>query len=337
MVQDPGHGTYDVSILEVAGNSVNTRATNGVPQLGGWDFNLRIQDYVLGRFEKEHKQRPTLQTHALAMQELAGRVEQAKLSLSQREQVSVVFSCDGKLVNVPLTRKQFEQLCKDLVQKAMDCAEQTLKDAGLSAGQIRTILAVGGAAKMPMFLEAIEKRFGKKCSPTVEANFGAAYGGVYLGRSEMERQNRPVIVGGRALPPLDIFHRDVTAHPLGVAALDDQQRLVNTVILPKGAPIPSDRTVPFKLADPTQTEALIQILQGQADAPIDQCLKLGHFELKNLTPVTNGIHRVEIRMRIDRNGMLSATAYDPHCGISADLIIDYKNGSQPTAQAAAGV
>ena len=106
---------------------------------------------------------------------------------------------------------------------------------------------------------------------------------------------------------------------------------MNAVILDKGAPIPSTRTHCFELAKPNQTNAIIEILQGQEGASHSQCLVLGYFELTGMTPIEKGAHKIEICLKIDKNGMLNAAAYDPESGVSADLNIDYKNGNPKRA------
>lgn len=135
------------------------------------------------------------------------------------------------------------------------------------------------------------------------------------------------MVGGRRIPPLSIHAREVTSHPIGITVITDDRRLINSVILPKGAPVPSDQTAPFVLSERGQTDASIEVLQGRDGDTPDQCLVLGRFELTAMTAVHDRYHRIEVRMKLDTNGMLSATAYDPLSGRSADLAIDYKKHS----------
>ncbi len=112
---------------------------------------------------------------------------------------------------------------------------------------------------------------------------------------------------------------------------DGDGKTVNSVILAKGAPIPSDQTCPFTLANPGQTDANIEVLQGKDRAQREECLRLGQFELTGMAPIFDRPHRVEIRLKIDHHGMLNANAYDPATGVNADVSIDYgktKGGTQ---------
>ena len=331
LVIDIGSSTTDVSIGEKSGNNIAVKNTNGDPNLGGQDFSTKLRETVLERFEEKHGFRPDPQKHSLAYQDLFQRIEQVKHSLSTREQASVVVSCEGRVFNTTITRGEFECVTADELRRVMDSVDQTLKEAGVSADEILEIIPVGGPSQMPMIADAIEKRFSKKPTCHCEPHFAVALGNVISGRLEIERNGRAFEVGGAKLPPLSLSARDVTSHPIGVAVLVDgsENNLVNAVILDKGVPIPSDQTQPFTLAVPGQTDAKIEVLQGKDGAFYSECLLLGHFELTGMTPVFDRPHRVEVRLKFDHNGMLSASAYDPASGISADLEMDYGQAKDP--------
>ncbi len=330
LVIDIGSSTTDVSIGEKSGNTIAIKNTNGDPQLGGQDFSSKLREMILERFEEKHGFRPDPQKHALSYQDLFHRIEQVKHSLTSREQASLVISCKGKVFNTTITRDEFEQITADEVKKVMDCVNQTLKEADISADEILEILPVGGPSQMPMIANAIEKHLGKKPTCHCEPHFAVALGNVIAGRLEVERSGKSFDVNGYKLPPLSLSARDVTSHPIGVAVLekDNDPKLVNAVILEKGAPIPSTKTHPFTLAIPGQTDAKIEILQGREGASYPECLLLGHFELSGMTQIHDRPHRIEICLKIDKNGMLNAGAYDPEGGINADLDIDYKKDKQ---------
>jgi len=331
LVIDIGSSTTDISIGEKSGNTIAIKNTNGDPQLGGQDFSSKLREMVLERFEEKHGFRPDPQQHALAYQDLFHRIEQVKHSLTSREQASLVISCDGKVFNTTITREEFERITADEVQRVMACVNLTLQEAGVSKDDILEIIPVGGPSQMPMIADAVEGHFGKKPTCHCEPHFAVALGNVVAGRLDVERSGKSFDVNGYKLPPLSLSARDVTSHPIGVAVQegDDNARLVNAVILDKGALIPSTKTHRFALAMPGQTDAKIEILQGRDGALHSQCLLLGHFELTGMTAIHDRPHPIEICLKIDKNGMLNASAYDPEGGISADLDIDYRNSGDP--------
>ena len=325
LIYDLGGGTFDVSIIEVAGQDFNVITTTGEPHLGGQDINAVILEIVLDKFEAEHGFRPHPHKHPLFFMEAGNRIESMKIALSTRTEARLAVTCDGHLLNMTLTRSEFDKAVQPLVDKSMACVEQAMKDANLNISQIDGILLVGGASKMPIISSEIEKRFGKKPEAGVEPDYAAAFGNVVAGRMKREREGRPLIIGGVALPPSDRRYSDVTAYSIGVSALDDEDRLRNVLLLEKGVPMPSEQVRLFKLATPLQTQAMVEILQGVDGMMREKCTLLGHFELTGLPPQQEKTPRIEIRMRIDANGMLTANARDTVSGKTAELVIDYKN------------
>ena len=53
-VYDLGGGTFDISLLEISGGVFEVKATNGDTSLGGEDFDLKLQEYLIGEFKKQH-------------------------------------------------------------------------------------------------------------------------------------------------------------------------------------------------------------------------------------------------------------------------------------------
>jgi molecular chaperone DnaK (HSP70) len=126
------------------------------------------------------------------------------------------------------------------------------------------------------------------------------------------------------LPSRRYTLRDVTGHALGIKALDEADMARFSPILDKGVPLPSCLPKTFRLSEEGATEALIEVYQGDDGQDLEDCLKLAEFELTGLPPIYGKPHKVEIELRIDANGMLTATAYDTEGGKKADLQIAYK-------------
>jgi molecular chaperone DnaK len=326
LIYDLGGGTFDVSIIEVAGSDFNVVATNGRQKLGGQDFNDRILERFLNQFEQEQGFRPNREKHPMFYIDAFSRIEQAKLVLTSRPEATIVLSCDGKVGKMTLTRDEFESLTADLLDDSIACVQETLRDKNLTPSQIDEVLAVGGASRMPAISARLEELFGKKLLATVEPDYATAFGNVISCRLELERRGITLTSSGNvALPSLGKRYRDITAHPIGICVIDDQERLLNQVILPKGVPMPSEQVRTFKLVEPDQETALIEILQGPEGMAKDQCSLLGHFELSDLPPQKELSPRIEIKMHIDSSGMLTASARDLVSGKTGELIIDYKN------------
>ena len=115
--------------------------------------------------------------------------------------------------------------------------------------------------------------------------------------------------------------------------LADGQKLICQEVLPKGVGIPSVQMRTFKPVAPGQTEALIEVLQAPDGTPRDKCALLGHFTLREMPPKRELTERIEVVLKLDANGMLTATARDRESGKTAELEIDYKkNGGDGPAE-----
>lgn len=324
LVYDLGGGTFDVSIVRCRGGVCDIIATGGEPAIGGRDFNDRAAEKILAEFEAKHGFRPSKEDDPVFYQEMAQRIEQAKIALSVQAQTSIVVFCRGKQLQMTITRSQFDSWVVDLVEKTMAKTKQTVQDAGLTFAEIDEICPVGGGSTMPLVVERLEKMTGKKVSRRCEPHAAAALGAVLAGRIEYERQGRVYTSGSVALPPPGVILHDILSHSIGVMALGEDNQEVCVAILPKNTAIPSIQTRLFKLSEPNQTAATIQVLQGENGQRAGDCLVLGHFDLSDLPARPDVIGRIEVTFSLDSSGLLSAKARDNASGATAELQIDYQ-------------
>ena len=165
-VYDLGGGTFDVSILEIGDGVFEVKSTNGDTFLGGEDFDMRIVDYLADEFKKE--QSIDLRKDKLALQRLREAAEKAKIELSSATQTEInlpFITADAsgpKHLTMKLTRSKLEALVDDLIQKTVEPCRQALKDAGVTAGQIKEVVLVGGMTRMPKVIETVKQFFGKE-------------------------------------------------------------------------------------------------------------------------------------------------------------------------------
>jgi len=334
-VFDVGGCTKDVSVATKTGSEFVIDHTDGEAQIGGQDYNNRLEKMVLDRFEEKHKVRLDPKSDPMAYQDLVHRVEQAKIALSTRDRTSIVISSGGKVLDAVITRKEFEAATADLTDKGLACVDRTLKAAGVKPEELKEVHVVGGGAQLPALMDGIHKILGRNPSAQCEPLFATAMGAAIAARLEVEKAGRRLTIGNLTLRPLTLSLREVTGNAIGVGALRDGMEVVNSVLIPKATPIPAEIIRRFKLHEAGQTDALIEILQGTDGAARDQCLLLGHFELKGMKAVTDEAHVIETRLRLDKNGLLSASAHDPLSGVQAELIIDYKTPPSPASSSAA--
>lgn len=111
-VYDLGGGTFDISLLEISGGVFEVKATNGDTSLGGEDFDLQLQNFLIGEFKKQYNM--DISKDKLALQRIREAAEKAKIELSSTSQTDInlpYLSADAtgpKHLQVQLTRAKFE-------------------------------------------------------------------------------------------------------------------------------------------------------------------------------------------------------------------------------------
>ncbi|MBI9017005.1 MAG: Hsp70 family protein, partial [Phycisphaerae bacterium] len=324
LVYDLGGGTFDVTVVRSRGNVFTIIATGGDSNIGGRDFNDRISEKLLDEFEVKNSFRPQKDQDPIFYQEMTQRIEQLKISLSIQNQSQIVLSCQGKQLQMTITRQQFDSWVMDLAVKTMAKTNQVIKDKNLDISQIDEVYAVGGGAMMPIIIEQLEELTGKKVSRRCEPHVAAALGAVFAGRLEYKRKNEPYPNGDVVLPAPDYILHEILSHSVGVLVLDENGNDICNEILAKDTPVPSIQTKLFKLSEPDQMAVTIKILQGENGQDADSCQPLGHFELEGLPARPDMIGRIEVTFSLDNNGILTARARDNASGKTAEMEINYE-------------
>jgi len=317
VVYDFGGGTFDVTVLNVAPDTVEVLATGGEAHLGGEDFDQRIINWLIEQFKKE--QGIDLSKDPLALQRVKEAAEKAKIELSSalETEINLPFisadSAGPKHLYYKINRAKFENLARDLIEKSIERVEKTLGETKFSKQDIDEVVLVGGTTLMPAVREQVQNFFGKEPNKSINPEEVVATGAAI--QSEILRAQEE----GRA-PEGEIksvLLLDVLPLSLGIETLGG----INTQMIAKNTTIPTTKTQIFSTAADSQTSVEINALQGERPMAADN-RSLGRFILNGIPPASRGIPQIEVTFDIDANGILTATAKDKATGKTQSIRIE---------------
>ena len=308
-VFDFGGGTFDVSILELGDGVFEVEATSGDNNLGGDDIDEILLDHLADTFEDEHG--IDLRDDKTSKQRLREAAEEAKIELSSKGKTTVnlpfiTADDDGpKHLNQDISRSEFEQMIKPILDDLRDPCNQAMDDADLTKSDIDEVIFVGGSTRIPSVQSLVKDITGREGNKSVNPDEAVALGAAIQGG----------ILSGDVD---DVLLLDVTPLTLGIETLGG----VMTEIIPRNTTIPTSKSKVFSTAEDNQTTVSIHVLQGERPMAKDN-KSLGRFELTGIPPAKKGVPEIEVTFDIDADGIVNVSAEDK--GTGKEQSIEIKN------------
>jgi molecular chaperone DnaK len=311
LVYDLGGGTFDVTILRIEGSMFRALATDGDVLLGGKDFDERLVNHIAERFLAVHGVDPRSDQQDAT--QLWLDAQEAKHSLSERTKTVVPCIHAGIRMRIEVTRDEFQDLTRDLLDRTEMTASLVVQQAGLDWDRIDRILLVGGSSRMPMVREMLRRISGKEPDCSQSPDEAVAHGAAIYAGMLMKQ--------GTAANKLNCELVNVSSHSLGLVGIHKQtNEKNNVVIIPKNTALPCRVVRNFRTARDNQPCVCISVVEGESHRPED-CISLGECVVRDLPSGLPQGTPVEVEYAYAANGRISVSARLPNVRQSARVEI----------------
>jgi molecular chaperone DnaK (HSP70) len=163
LVYDLGGGTFDITLINIQPDSIEVICTGGDHNLGGKDWDDCIVGYLAEEFQKATGTDADILDDADTCQDLQLSAEKAKKMLSQRQKTPIVITHGGERIKIELQREKFEEITQHLLERTISFTHEMLAEAKKKGFEkFDEIILVGGAVRMPMVAESIERELSMK-------------------------------------------------------------------------------------------------------------------------------------------------------------------------------
>jgi molecular chaperone DnaK len=318
LVYDLGGGTFDVTLMRVEKNCFTTLATAGDVELGGIDWDDRIVDLIAERFQSGHGVDP--RTDPAALFRLKREAEDAKRSLTTKQETHVAFAHDGQRLRTTITRDEFEARTGDLVDRTIMTIRKLLREAKLTYMEVSRLLVVGGSSRMPMIRTALEKETGFTIDHPLSVDEAVTHGAALYAKYLQEKE-----AGGGAAFTV----RNVNSHTLGVLGIEPSTMMRRRkVMIARNTPLPTQHTQRFVTAAAGQKSVVVTVIEGGDDAGNHSTL-IGRCVLDGLAPNLPPRSQVDVTFVYSDNGRLEVRAFMPAVQRDSTLTIERAKGMSP--------
>lgn len=316
LVYDLGGGTFDVSIVQAQEGVVEVLASHGDTQLGGDDFDDLLLKHVCDQFQQEHG--IDLRANLVSKARVLRAVEAAKRHLSYhpfaRIEEEFIAEKEGRALhlNLEISREQFEQLIRPLLDRTMDCVQRALDDSHLTGSAIDKVVLVGGSTRTPLVSQLLEGRLSQPAHQEVNPDLCVAMGASI----------QAAIIAGTDVGSVLV---DITPHSLGIKCLDEYSGFAGfpfrfAPIIHRTTPLPASRSELFNTAYDRQTEVEIEVYQGESE-DVRHNHRIGNFRIQGLAPVPAG-NQIVVQLDLNLDGMLKVAAREKATGLQKQITIE---------------
>jgi molecular chaperone DnaK (HSP70) len=159
LVYDLGGGTFDASLVELDEQRHTILASEGIPSLGGDDFDDLLADLALEAAGVDEAERETLtQAEMFRLHEECRQKKEALHPNTRRITLDLEQVREGwPAVSVPVA--DFQERCQPLIEETIHAVRDLTET---HAQPLEAIYVTGGASELPLVARALRETFGRK-------------------------------------------------------------------------------------------------------------------------------------------------------------------------------
>lgn len=304
-VYDLGGGTFDISILRISNGIFEVLSTNGDTYLGGDDMDNALVKFWMQKLSINQDE--LIRNKAFA-QTIRLKAEEAKKHLSANN----IFESEIENKIISITKNEFEEIIKPLVERTITSCKSALKDSSLTIKDIDEVVMVGGSTRVPLVIKSVSDFFGRDINASMNPDEVVALGAAL---------QADILAGNNK----EFLLLDITPLSLGI----ETRGGLMDVLVPRNSKIPSKSSRQYTTQLDGQSGIKVSVYQGERDLVKDN-RKLAEFNLTGIPGMPAGLPKVEVSFLINADGILIVTAKELRSGVEQSIQVQPQYGLTDT-------